>query len=271
MIEQKVENAKQQDFGLEGCYKQIEKAGRICYRSEGSITDSSYKAFSAMLKKNKHYSPFGHGTVVIDTSKMDDDMFHDFHLKTSYTYFRYKLNEYPHRWYQYCEFLIVSARVVMELSIDDCDYFKLFEPYLTDDSNIPSEYQRHTVKCTTSIAMTRELNRHAWSLDICERSTRYVKAGDWIKPVGRFAMDDVQQHLYYQAASEAFDYYNLLLEERTPKQYARDLLPLFTATEVYYTAFGYQWDDVITKRTVTGVHPQMIDLMNKIKEQLRLK
>ena len=49
--------------GLEGVYKQIELAGRICYRSEDKITETSAKEFVDMLIKRGHLSVLEHGTV----------------------------------------------------------------------------------------------------------------------------------------------------------------------------------------------------------------
>ena len=39
----------EQDKGLEGMFKHIEKCGRTCYRSEDKITDDSYQKFDAKI------------------------------------------------------------------------------------------------------------------------------------------------------------------------------------------------------------------------------
>lgn len=268
MIEQKVENAIQQDLSIAGCLKQIEKVGRVCYGSENKIDDDSYKTFTEMLRKNKHYSPFGHGTLVIDIPMLADySSYNDFtNLREFVKHFELRYRKQDNG------FLIISARVLAEASdYYNIDYFSIVSPCTMDfketHNMVYEDNQRITIKCITSIAMTRELNRHGWALDICERSTRYTKAFDYIKPYNWDNISQEQKALYENSTITAFNSYNQLLKS-TPKQIARDILPLNTLTEVYYTAFRDQWQDVIDKRTAKGVHPQMIDLMNKINKEL---
>ena len=51
--------------GLEGIEKQIEMAGRTCYRSQNRITEDSAKKFVNMMVKNKHYAMLEHGTIYL--------------------------------------------------------------------------------------------------------------------------------------------------------------------------------------------------------------
>ena len=41
-----------QEEGLEGIYKQIERAGRVCYKSEDKITEDSAKGFVGRMVKS---------------------------------------------------------------------------------------------------------------------------------------------------------------------------------------------------------------------------
>lgn len=54
-----------QEEGLEGLLKHIEKAGRVCYKSEDKITDDSAKKFVDGLIKSGHTSVLEHGTVYL--------------------------------------------------------------------------------------------------------------------------------------------------------------------------------------------------------------
>lgn len=45
--------------------KNIEKAGRVCYKSEGSITDDSYKKFIGKLIKLEHFSQLEHEKMTV--------------------------------------------------------------------------------------------------------------------------------------------------------------------------------------------------------------
>ena len=55
----------EQQPGLEGIYKQIELAGRICYRSSNKITENSAKPFVDRMIKSGHHSVLEHGTVYL--------------------------------------------------------------------------------------------------------------------------------------------------------------------------------------------------------------
>lgn len=64
LIKQSFEILDQQ-CGLEGIYKQIEIAGRTCYKSEDKITDDSAKEFVDRMIKSGHGAMLEHGTVYL--------------------------------------------------------------------------------------------------------------------------------------------------------------------------------------------------------------
>lgn len=45
-----------QESGLEGIFKQIERAGRTCYKSEDKINENSAKLFVERMIESKHYA-----------------------------------------------------------------------------------------------------------------------------------------------------------------------------------------------------------------------
>lgn len=55
----------EQSAGLEGVYKQIEKVGRVCYKSEDKITEDSAKPFVDRMIKSGHNAMLEHGTVYL--------------------------------------------------------------------------------------------------------------------------------------------------------------------------------------------------------------
>lgn len=55
----------EQSTGLEGVYKQIEKVGRVCYKSEDKITEGSAKPFVDRMIKSGHGAMLEHGTVYL--------------------------------------------------------------------------------------------------------------------------------------------------------------------------------------------------------------
>lgn len=64
LIKPNVEIIEQQPE-LEGIYKQIELAGRTCYKSEDKITEGSAKAFVDRMIKSGHGAMLEHGTVYL--------------------------------------------------------------------------------------------------------------------------------------------------------------------------------------------------------------
>lgn len=55
----------EQEFGIDGIYKAIERAGRTCYKSEDKITENSAKPFVDRMIKSGHGAMLEHGTVYL--------------------------------------------------------------------------------------------------------------------------------------------------------------------------------------------------------------
>ena len=56
---------KEQELGLNGIYKQIEWAGRHCYKSLDKITENSAKEFVDRMIKSGHGAMLEHGTIYL--------------------------------------------------------------------------------------------------------------------------------------------------------------------------------------------------------------
>lgn len=147
LIEQSVELWKQPD-GKNGIYKQIERAARLCYKSENMITEDSYKGFMNMLHTNGHLSPFEHGTVYLQyevvkggcnpLSKYYNDKYSKVNCNANQLSVRL--------------FVTTNYRVIKEHGWEE-DLKYLCEP---------TEYheKRASVHITTSRALSHELVRH---------------------------------------------------------------------------------------------------------------
>lgn len=66
-------NIIEQPVGLEGIYKQIEAAGRTCYKSEDKITKDSASKFVERMVKSGHGAMLEHGTVYLKVTYKDTD------------------------------------------------------------------------------------------------------------------------------------------------------------------------------------------------------
>ena len=149
-----------------GLFKHIEKACRICYKSEDKITDTSYQRFLTMIRSNGHLSPWEHGTVYMKINakenKADFDLFYLLLNNKPWVRMSYDNNE---NWY-----ITTNYRAIIENKLEN-----LWEKYRCSFTG--EHTPRITVKFITSIGISRELNRHRCH-SICEESTRYCVSGD---------------------------------------------------------------------------------------------
>lgn len=60
-----------QEVGLDGIYKQIEKVGRTCYKSEDKIAEGTAKPFVDRMISSKHLAMCEHGTVYLMIHTID--------------------------------------------------------------------------------------------------------------------------------------------------------------------------------------------------------
>lgn len=152
-----------QQCGLEGVYKQIEIAGRTCYKSEDKITEDSAKGFVDRMIKSGHGAMLEHGTVYLQLlwSKDRQKEFED--LKARYTTNQYsravEIHTYPHSLY-----ITTNYRILVEQGcLDDLKY--LCEP---------TEYheRRITVRFVCDRGVSHEFVRHR-VFSFAQESTRY--------------------------------------------------------------------------------------------------
>lgn len=269
-----------QTSGLEGVYRQIELAGRTCYKSSPSST-SSPSSFVDRMIKSGHGAMLEHGTIYlkipIDYRSINVGNNYaggtkiDFVLKCPYyesnSYSRSSvvtLNEgmvYPNIPYGYnfkggikYQIVTTNLRVLQENNwLDDLQY--LCEPTEFHE-------KRYTFKLTTSIGVSRELIRHR-TLSFAEQSTRYCNYSrdkfnnqvsfcipEWCDfedaqieeyEAGDFRHTRVGEYALLCGLAEAENNYMTMLSDDWQPQQAREVLPLCTATEIVVTGFASDW------------------------------
>ena len=256
LIKPKAELLLQQP-GLEGVYKQIELAGRTCYKSADKITEDSAKPFVDRMIKSNHLAMLEHGTVYL-WNPVDSIDFSN--IKT-----KYSANKYSEVRIQ-GQAITTNYRVLVENNwLDDLDY--ICEP---------TEYheKRYTFRLTTSIGVTRELNRHRVN-SIAEMSTRYCnyskdKFGNevtfclpnWVSSTEYTEMNSDERIFFRSCEHAEYDYLRLISKGWQPQQ-AREVLPLCTATEIIHTAYVSDWRHFFDLRyfgTTGAPHPNMVEL-----------
>ena len=141
-------NIIEQQAGLEGIYRQIEMAGRTCYKSEDKITEDSAKEFVDRMIKSGHGAMLEHGTVYLSLDMTSREQY----FKYCYNKFS-KANSIGSAEYSTWKgFVTTNLRVLVENDwMEDLQY--LCEP-------IEYHEKRHTVKFTCDRGVSHEFVRH---------------------------------------------------------------------------------------------------------------
>lgn len=157
----------EQPTGLEGVYKQIERVGRVCYKSEDKITEGSAKPFVDRMIKSGHGAMLEHGTVYLhqhQTYHYDgmygDDKYPDREFLSKYAQNKY--SEYVRIGDEH--YATTNMRVLVENGwLDDLKY--ICEP---------TEYheRRVTVHFVCDRGVSHEFVRHR-VMSFAQESTRY--------------------------------------------------------------------------------------------------
>ena len=276
-----------QEPGLQGVYRQIERAGRVCYKSETHRTDESARPFVERMLRNDHTAMLEHGTVylALKVSSSADDA--ETRLETTVAQ-KYAQNKFSHvHTVDGVAYITTNLRVLAENHwMDDLRYF--VEP-------TAHHVRRITVHFTTQIGTTREFNRHRAN-SMAEQSTRYcnyakakfgneitVNLPTWVKEVDETASlpelfekvmagtaTDLENWTFANLAAEKA-YMNLTAAGRKAQE-ARAVLPLDTNTELVHTAFVSDWNHFFDLRAIgtTGApHPDAKILAEPLMEEFR--
>ena len=273
-----------QQEGLEGVYKQIEKVGRVCYKSEDKITEDSAEPFVERMVKSGHGAMLEHGTVYlkIPYGTMDDrGEFSNEPIVIKYIdnpYSAVMNNSENDYWY-----ITGNYRVIIENEwIDDLQY--LCEP---------TEFhaKRITVHFVCDRGVSHEFVRHR-VFSFAQESTRYCnyskdKFGNEITFIKPCFLDDSKLTLYGpyhtvirdKSPESIFiaslnnaerDYIDLIDLGWKPQQ-ARAVLPNALKTELVMTGFVSDWKRFFRLRSriaKTGKpHPQAQELADPLMDE----
>lgn len=267
-----------QEPGMDGIYRQVERAGRVCYKSEDHCTAESARPFVERMIKSQHTAMLEHATVYLlyrDGETASAEQGGD---AAGEAWQRYERNKFSKvSTVDGCHYVTTNLRVLAENQwLADLDH--LTEP-------LAHHERRVTVHFTTQIATTREFNRHRAN-SMAEQSTRYcnyskdkfgneisINIPEWVralsveepaqidflelaKKVTEGQADDYENWLFANLAAERA-YLNLIAAGRKPQE-ARAILPLDTNTELIHTAFVSDWKhffDLRAQGTTGAPHP----------------
>lgn len=269
-----------QNPGELGIYQQIERAGRVCYKSENNTTENSAKPFVGRMIEHEHFAMLEHGTVYMTCNHGELPL--------------YANNKFSHvNTIDGKDYITTNLRVMAEnKTLEDLKY-------RTDFKKGKHEL-RITVHFTTQIAITREYNRHRAN-SMAEQSTRYcnytknkfgseisINLPTWVKgdletndekfvelceDVANEETNDwtpIDAWLFANQAAE-FAYMKLIAMGCKPQE-ARVILPLDTNTELVHTAFVSDWKHFFDLRALgtTGApHPDAKILAEPLYEEFK--
>lgn len=169
-----------QEPGVTGMFKHIEKCGRVCYKSEDKITDTSCIDFVSRMINSGHGTTLEHATVyLIIKSSFENSLYIDsliedimFYKTNPYSHFKEYFNS------SYNSIINSSDNGIIRTCYITTNFRVLVENDRLDDIKKygcePTELhdRRYTFEFTCDIGVSREFNRHRKN-SVNEESTRY--------------------------------------------------------------------------------------------------
>lgn len=242
--------------GIQGVKKQIERAGRTCYKSEDKITDTSCEEFVNRMVNSGHGAMLEHGTVYLKIPYK----YIDVSVELEIPIIEDSVAKYTENKYSRCitinhiAYITTNYRVLAENGwLDDLQY-----------QCEPTEFheKRITVKFILPISISREFIRHR-TASFAEQSTRYCnysksKFGEeltFITPCWYDNVDSYTKNEFDRGLQYAEGYYMFMVDKGMKPQEAREILPLCTKTELVMTAFISDWEHFFKLRCHSTAHP----------------
>ena len=268
----------------------VARCARVCYKKETGNDNTLY----GNLERSKHWSMFRHETyyAAINTAKNKSFIFDalaGYQHCPYINYVTYKSKTYIVTNGNFFRNIINSNPVLFNLICDNQITFEEAEQI----EPIWQHFIRYTFCVTTQISTSRELNRVSPN-NIAEQSTRYVyEDGTICRPhwidntyfigetvngvveIWKNKDEDVNIKnkilTYIRACRDSFNNYKYLIDIGVPRQDARGILPLDTATRCVYTYSIDEWRNIIDLRyygTTGKPHPNAKIIAGMIRDEL---
>lgn len=258
--------------GLEGVYKQIELAGRTCYKSEDKITPDSAKAFVERMINSGHGAMLEHGTVYLG---MPIEAIIPIEANG---WGKYESNKYS-KGGVVCSIngekrvaITTNLRVLVENGwLDDLQY--ICEPTKYHEKRI-------TVRFICDRGVSHEFVRHR-VFSFAQESTRYCnyskdKFGNELTFIQPCYLNEAElaqygpyhlvsrnkspESIFICSLNNAEKDYLTLIESGWKAQEARAVLPNALKTELVMTGFATDWPHFFELRCASNAHPQAREL-----------
>lgn len=258
--------------GLEGVYKQIELAGRTCYKSEDKITPDSAKAFVERMINSGHGAMLEHGTVYLGMP-----------IETiipieANGWGKYESNKYS-KGGVVCSIngekrvaITTNLRVLVENGwLDDLQYIceptKYHEKRITVrficDRGVSHEFVRHRVFCFAQES-TRYCNysKDKFGNELTFIQPCYLNEAELAQygPYHLVSRNKSPESIFICSLNNAEKDYLTLIESGWKAQEARAVLPNALKTELVMTGFATDWPHFFELRCASNAHPQAREL-----------
>lgn len=281
----------EQPSGLEGVYKQIEGAGRVCYKSEDKIAEGTAKAFVDRMIASGHGAMLEHGTVYLKCKTEvinryihpEDGEEEDFNKLEKYEYNSYSVTN-DDGIYLY---VTTNLRVLVENDwLDDLQYIceptefheKRITVHFVCDRGVSHEFVRHRV-----MSFAQESTRYCnyskdkfgnectfiypnWFNKYFEDNYSNLNIRDWQTGLDIACAETnwIYAMLYAEKA-----YFSSISNGMKPQQ-ARTVLPNSLKTELVMTGFVSDWNhffDLRARGTTGAPHPQAKELAEPLMKE----
>ena len=302
LINSKVEILEPTGYTIDDIYKQIEIAGRTCYKSEDKITPTSAKEFVDRMIKSGHGAMLEHGTVYLQLLGvfLDPD-------DVDIAYGNYIVHHYINNPYSKVKiihdedwkanvYITTNYRVMVENNWLD-DLFYLCNPTeyherrisvrWTCDRVTGESFLRHRV-----FSFARESTRYCnyskdkfgneltfiiptWCNDLQDGVTfedhldvdKFVWGDINYEDINNIKVDEYTRTFLYSNIDSELNYIQLINKGYKPQQ-ARQVLPFCIKSPLIMTGFESDWKHFFELRCDTAAHPDArklaLELYNKL-------
>lgn len=285
---------KEQESGINGIYKQIEWAGRHCYKSLDKITENSAKEFVDRMIKLGHGAMLEHGTIYLTIDGEDPNLSKiQSNPHTKVNLVPYEVLTESNYTISYKAYITTNLRVLVENNLKELLCYQVepteyHEKRITAkficDRGVSHEFVRHRV-----FSFAQESQRYCnYNKDKFNNELTFIKP-TWLDiPTGDYTywdgdwcdIDNMKIQLpsdngiadnFLWCLNNAGMQYRLLINKGLKPQEARGVLPNATKTELIMTGFESDWKHFFELRCSGAAHPDAKKLADELKSLMNVK
>lgn len=267
--------------------KRIELAGRVCYKSEKKITESSAEAFCSRILASGHHSVLEHSNVIV---KVPEPIGYQIFLRNAmyatetgkpgllnHTVYddRYIFSGNVRMWRDVLHHVTNTTIGFHDDPLIDVNRGVDLTPYvIAADELTPEERMLHdriTLRIICDRGVSHELVRHR-VMSFSQESTRYVNYGKrgytFIEPWWWEHQNGIIKHGMLSEMQHSICTYDMMISEGATPQLARAVLPTQIKTELVVTATPRQWAEFLRLRMDKAAHPDMQRIAHLVHDAL---